>query len=119
MRGYRNKWKSVVSHLSVNELDGSGSFEYDMHALILINFIISGLETVEEKTDERRLLNSLQFNQTLEKLQTSINDTMSNVDTAQPATPSDEVSVAGYTPINSQTGNTMYTNLISLFFVQK
>eukprot|EP01084_Bolivina_argentea_P302072 521342_1 len=73
IRGYRNRWKSVISHLSVNEISGTGSFEYDNYALLLINFIISGLETVEERTDERRLLNSLKFNDALHELSESVN----------------------------------------------
>ena len=79
MRGYRNRWKTVVSHVSVNELSGSGSFEYDNYALMLINFVISGLETVEQRTDERRLLNSLKFTEAIEKLRRSIDDMMMKV----------------------------------------
>eukprot|EP01084_Bolivina_argentea_P302073 521343_1 len=82
IRGYRNRWKSVITHLSVNEISGTGSFEYDNYALMLINFIISGLETVEERTDERRLLNSLKFKDSLIKLEQSIDETM-NVNVLQ------------------------------------
>eukprot|EP01084_Bolivina_argentea_P182601 315182_1 len=55
-RGHSNRWKLIIPNLSVNQKE-YGSFEYDNYALMLINFVVSCLETVDERTDERRLLN--------------------------------------------------------------
>lgn len=40
-------------------------FEYNMYGLQLINIVIGGLESLEERTDERRLLNALKFDNKL------------------------------------------------------
>lgn len=114
-RGYRNRWKSVVSHISVNEYDQKGSFEYDNYGLVLINFIINSLQTVEERTDERRLLNSLKFSDSLTKLTKSVEETLlklSNDDQPSSPQPTEEITRTT-TPINSETG------LISYIFITK
>lgn len=104
-RGYRNRWKSVVSHLSINEFDQKGSFEYDNYALVLINFIINSLQTVEERTDERRLLNSLKFGDSLTKLSKSVEETILKLQSDdQPSSPATEEITRTTTPINSETG---------------
>ena len=75
-KGYRNRWNLVLSHLSVNESSETGTFEYDFHGLVLINFIINGLHTVDQRTDERRLLAALSFDESLSALQKSIDEQM-------------------------------------------
>eukprot|EP01084_Bolivina_argentea_P153961 268412_1 len=70
-RGHRNRWKLIVTNFSVNS-HGLISFEYDNYALMLINFVVSSLETVEERTEERNLLNSVNFDKVLNKLQIAL-----------------------------------------------
>ena len=107
MKGYRNRWKSVISHLSVNELSGNGSFEYDNYSLMLINFIIGGLSTVEQRTDERRLLNSLKFNASLQQLQMSIDEKINTQplhrEASMPKEPESPVSTTYSSDTNSNT----------------
>ena len=43
-------------------------FEYNVYALGLINIVIGGLDSLEERTDERRLLNALKFDGKLESI---------------------------------------------------
>ena len=74
-KGYRNRWHSVLSHLSVNETSETGTLEFDFHALLLINFIINELDSVDKRTDERRLLTALQFDESIKKLQQAIEET--------------------------------------------
>ena len=108
MRGYRNRWKSVISHISVNEISGSGSYEFDMYAFMLINFIISSLETIEERTDERRLLNSLKFSQSVTSLEKAIENTMRLMNSSQGGGSASPTGDSTPTPINSTTGLEIY-----------
>lgn len=79
-KGYRNRWNPVLSHLSVNEMSETGTLEYDFHALVLINFIISGLETVDQRTDERRLLAALKFDESISSLKAAIDERLTAMD---------------------------------------
>lgn len=79
--GFRNRWRSIVRHISsVNEYE-NGSFEYDNYALALINYVINELHELEQRTDERRLLNSLKFDSILDKLRISIENKTREIET--------------------------------------
>ena len=49
--------------------DPNGSFLYDSRAMTLINYLIMGLEDIQHRMEERRLLNALKFDRSLSKLE--------------------------------------------------
>lgn len=68
INGHRNRWKALIEHLSVRDLL-NGSMEYDSLTITLINYLISGIGSIELRTDHRRMLNALQFDKLLQKLE--------------------------------------------------
>ena len=68
MHGTRNRWKPLISHLSVKDMY-YGTVSYDSLCVTLINFLLASIETVEERIEERRLLNGEHFDKILRKLE--------------------------------------------------
>lgn len=79
-KGQRNKYKVLISHISVKDVL-HGSFHYDTYCVTLINYLIMALDKIHQRMDERRMLNSLQFEKILNKLEDRIrrNNLHSNI----------------------------------------
>eukprot|EP01083_Nonionella_stella_P043405 117082_1 len=66
-KGQRNKYKVLLDHMSVKDVL-NGSMNYDVYTLTLINYLIMTKDEIHLRMEERRLLNSLNFDKILSKL---------------------------------------------------
>ena len=61
----RNRWKPLISHLNTSTV-------YDGWCVTLINYLLGSLASVEARTEERRILNSEQFDHILRDMEDNI-----------------------------------------------